>query len=167
MLDLQSLHQRLERTTPRERLILIAGVPVALVLAVYLLLVQPAADLRDLAQRDLDIVTQQLQARIEGDSASATTVSCNDSTPTLFDMNAPELVQVSAARLSLTPVLSSCEQMRLEQAEGRRVLQLVDALTCAGIPVLALELAHPPGDPGYDAALTLPEALWPGTGEPR
>ena len=131
---------------PQEKKILILGVPLILLLVLYILLVQPLASSYMARQVALDTATADLQwIRDQREILERLNTSC-DPRSLVYSLDSIESdIEGAARRFSLVPNLRSQGgdnryELILNNAQGNRVLSLVRILSCSGASVISLDM---------------------------
>lgn len=128
----------------QEQRILLFGAPLIVFLVLYLLLIQPlgsayfarSAELRD-RQEDLLWVREQRQM------LERLNTSCDLRSVVFAQQNLQSDIEAAARRFGITPVIrtqADSYELRIESAEGNRILNLIRVLGCGGSRVTSLEL---------------------------
>ena len=134
------------KRTAQEQKILLLGIPVIFVLIIYLLAVQPLAQIYLSQKAELDTRYEDLSwIRDQRDLLERINTSCDARSAVYLDTSLTSDIEAAARRFGFTPQLRALPEadrfrLTLPSVQGNRVLSLTRALTCSGVSVINLEL---------------------------
>lgn len=138
--------------TAQEQKILALGIPVILVLIIYLLAVQPLAQIYLNQKAELNSRHQDLSwIRDQGELLERVNTSCDARTALYAESSLASDIEAAARRFGFNPQLRALSEanrfrLTLPNAQGNRVLSLTRVLTCGGASVTSLELTSVSAD---------------------
>ena len=131
---------------PQEKKILVLGLPVIVLLVLYILLVQPLAQSYLARQTALDTANSDLAwIRDQREILDRLNTACDPRALVYSQDSFESDIEAAARRFSLVPNLrqqggDNSYQLILNNAQGNRVLTLVRILSCSGASVTSLDI---------------------------
>lgn len=133
---LSSLQQKVEQLQPRERWLLIVGIPIIIILAGYIFVAKPLSEQLNAAENRLARAEAVLESAISQNRSSA---SCSNS-GSLADSSTTQIISEAAQRLGMRVATTASSQISVQGTRGDWMLAFAEQLACAGLKIEAFSV---------------------------